>query len=242
MMAPMVERDVVEFGAEEPRSRLAGLWAGRSADLDRRLVLGGVGLGALLVFASLLQTWQTTVILEGPPSDSGPASAGISALRVLGTGYVVGILGLAPLAGCALLADGPVRRHARLAALCWGGTLIGLLIVLCVDLGRGSVWYPEAPPGALRQEVGYGPGPFLALAGVAAVLVALRYSARGEPAGPARDGQPERSGTAADGDDPSPPGRPVPSRVTAPPHLAVGPLDITVAPTAPFVHPEHGDR
>ncbi|HET8660998.1 MAG TPA: hypothetical protein VFM55_18630 [Micromonosporaceae bacterium] len=244
----MVERDVVEFGAEEPsRSRLAGCWAGRPAGLDRRLVLGGLGLGALLVAASLFQTWQTTT---SPVETGGPTIAvGIELLGAWGGGYLLGILGLAPLTGLAFLAAGPVRRYARLAALCWGGTLLGVVLATFVHLGRRSAVFPGDPTGEPKLDLAYGPGGYLALAGVAAVLAALHYSARTEEAvaeggrGPAE---------VSDDDAPADSGYPRPDRAdragwagqppAAPRPFAVGPVDLTVSPTAPFIRPEHGDR
>ncbi|HZN18108.1 MAG TPA: hypothetical protein VFB84_07975 [Micromonosporaceae bacterium] len=236
----MVERDVVEFGAEEPsRSRLAGYWAGRPAGLDRRLVLGAVGLGALLVAASLFQTWQTIILTTETGSPPDTMAVGVELLWVWGAGYLVGLLGLAPLTGLAFLAAGPVRRYARLAALCWGGTLLGVVLAAFVHLGRKSVF-----PGDSTVE--YGPGGYLALAGVAAVLFALHYSARTEEPAVAEG---ERGPVEAPDDDAEPdPGYSRPDRPdrvgqpAAPPPFAVGPVDLTVSPTAPFIRPEHGDR
>ncbi|HET8681825.1 MAG TPA: hypothetical protein VFM54_08120 [Micromonosporaceae bacterium] len=239
----MVERDVVEFGAEEPsRSRLAGYWAGRPAGLDRRLVLGGVGLGALLVFVSLFQTWQTTTLPTETGSLPTTMAVGVDLLGAWGAGYLVGVLGLAPLAGLAFLAAGPVRRHARLAALCWGGTLLGVLLAAFVHLGRKSAVFPGDPSGEARLELAYGPGAYLALAGVAAVLAALHYSVWFEPVAD-RGRIPAGALAGADGAPDSGYSRPDRAgQPAAPPPFAVGPVDLTVSPTAPFIRPEHGDR
>jgi hypothetical protein len=203
---------VIEFGRTERLGFLRGL--GR----DHRLPPLVAGLGGVAAFASLVSEWQVTTVdgLVYGADEVGATKmlpADLFDLGGLGAAYVGGLFLL--VVAVLLAVSGPAagRRYARLAGFGTGGVLLALLLAMVRLLGDQSRLISRFYTIELDSEhlkVAYGRGLWCALAGVGAALIAL-WLARHEPEEP----------------------RPRPAQKT---DLELDePLDLSIAPAAPFV-------
>ncbi len=210
------------------------------ARLDSRVVPILAGLGAVAAFASLVTRWQETRI--GVELDEGFIESGnpkvVADLTDIGTwsfGYLMGLFALAACVALVLSGAPEVRRHARLAGLGSTVALLALLVAAGIDMGRTAVGIPPyAYLGETRVQFdnSYGPGLYLAFAGVAAVGAALYLAGRlpaavkpGHAPTAEADEKTEdlsrwrrQPAAGADNHDEPPP-----------------PADLTVQPTSPFI-------
>ena len=222
---------VIEFGPgpEPPRRRwnTAGVLTGLTD--DRRAVPLTAVLAAVALFASLVSEWQLTDLLRPADFSSltelAPLRAGVADLGSLGSGYVVGLFALTATVVLTMFGPEPGRRYARLLGLSTGGVLLALIAAITADLGEGTRsggrfftagWTDD------QIEIAYGRGPWCALIGVAAAMLALHLAGRhattaGEEPG-AEPGWSWRRPAAGD-DAENPPD---------------GPMDLTVGPAQPF--------
>lgn len=219
----VVAQDVVEWGTDEsPRPALTRAFRLQ----DRQITLGVAAVGAALLAASLVVHWQVTTL---PPDNVGGGFAAarpqlkttVAGLDAWGSGYLLGLMGLLGLAALALFGAPNARPHARIAGLGWSAGLVGLLVATALSLDNTSTVlgysYLLNQSTESQYAFSYGPGPFLALGGVAAMAAAIYLSER-QPAQ-----APTRAPKAAE------------ARVAAPEPIP-GPVDLTVTPAAPFVH------
>jgi hypothetical protein len=235
-----LERDVVAWGDDEAGPRTPFPSALRRLGLrEEHLPTVVAGGGAALVGLSLLTTWQSTLL---PPENAGNGTGRprlettIAGLQVWGSSYTLGLMGLFAVTAVALFGSSGARRQARIAGLGWAAGLLGLLLATTINLNDTSMILRYYLIGAVDQPditVGYGPGPFLAIAGVASIASALYLTGR-RPATP----EPEESEAPA----PAPnAGGQRPERARRPgggPVPVGGPADLTVGPATPFVRPE----
>jgi len=214
---------VVAWGGEPSSrgsSRLAG-WSGRLRPdwLGVRVL---AGLAGLVLFGSLLDSWQETGL---PEEFSEPARvAGLPGIGAWGAGWLVGLIGLAACTGLTVLGLPALRAPARSAGLALAGVQLGLLAAMSVQLGRTSTLESTGfiAPGEIGFEVQLGRGVYLAYLGLGLAAAALWW-ARPEPRPAAPD--PVRPASApASGDG------------------YAGPPDLMVGPAEPFTHPDrlHG--
>lgn len=213
---------------------------------DTRVIPVIAALGAAAAFASLITDWQkTTIGISVGESfvDSGEPAvvAGFPDLGTWGTGYLIGLFGLTAAVGLVLFGAPAVRRHARLAGIGAGSTLFALLVAATIDIADKPVGIPSYAflgENRVRFDSSYGPGPYLATAGVAALGLALFLAERL----PAPAGTVESTQRIVPGDNGTPDGegalvswrRPV--TATADPDEPAPPADLTVTPATPFVH------
>jgi hypothetical protein len=211
--------------------------------LDDRVVPALAGVGAVAAFVSLVSPWQTTTVdiadIAGPGSPQ-EVSAGLSDLGSWGTGYLMAGFALAACVALVLFGAPAVRRHARVAGLGVGGSLLAMVVALAVELGQNSLVYPIYF-GGREPATSYRPGMYLAFLGAAALTVALYFAGRlPSPARPGRAAGQAGAGQAGAAEEDSlwrwrRAGRPATDPAEPPP-----PADLTVSPTAPFVRPVSG--
>lgn len=240
------EAEVVEFGDKEPRSRRAILTqALAGVRRDPRLVPVIAGLGAVALFASLAGEWQTTTVDEGyiQPEAAGQAlPAGLAELGGWAAAYSVGIFALVGCAGLVLFGRPAARDHARVLGLTTAGVLVGILAAITMWLGDGSVILgPSFYNPELQYELAYGRGLTTAFVGVVLLGVALFLAGRLMPAAPDAPPAPPAATEDVKEEEPAEQGdwpwrRPRQAREAHDPEADLPPpIDLTVAPTAPFV-------
>lgn len=237
-------RAVVEFGGSSIVSRRTGLARWLSTPrVDHRVVPVVSGLGAVAVFASLIEGWQSTTLtaeqIGNPTRGAQTVSANIDDIGVWGTSYLMGVFAVVTATALVFFGAPAVRRHARVAGLALSGALLALLVATTVELGRASVLISSFYLDGQKPPIEYGRGIYTAFLGVAASGLALYLAGRFAPAQVHQDsptpGQEnaEPSGTA------SPeiwswqrqrPAEEIDDGGLAPP------ADLSVGPTAPFVH------
>jgi hypothetical protein len=244
--APIVEPAVVDWGEpDEPRRR--GRFGGALAVLrrDRRVLLTAAGLAAVALVASLLGEWQVTTVSQDPSTidfaidfgaagDSQGLVAGVGDIGTWGSGYLAGVFLV--VAGAAVVLFGPAagRAQVRLAALGGCGALLALLLAAWTHLGRRSVLFGLFNDGP-AVTLAHGRGISAAIAGTLLLGAALFL------AGDARTPAPAAEPAAGDTGEPPAhedlaawrPGR----SAAAGDELPEEPLDLTVAPAAPFAVP-----
>lgn len=236
--------DVVEWGTDDAprRGRLAAL-AGGLGIRQQHLAVAAAAAGAGLAGLSLLTHWQVTELSEqfGPPDADvvTRVETYLAGLGAWGSGYLFGLLGLLALTAVTLYGAPGTRRQLRFAGLGWAGGLLALLLAAVADLDRTSAVLGNSLFGQEPDyELSLGPGPTLALAGVAMLTGALYLSDRGtDPGEPAAAG----AGATAGGR----PGAPAARRPGAGTDEVADsqPADLTVTPAVPFVHlPETYER
>ncbi|MEH1126224.1 hypothetical protein [Micromonospora sp. CPCC 206061] len=239
---------VVEFGAQEPRSRRAALTDALSKlRRDPRVVPVVAGLAGLAIFASLAGEWQVTTINEpdffGQGLAPAPVSAGLGELGGWSAAYLVGVFALVGCVALVLFAQPAARDLARVIGLAVAGTLGAVVVAIAFDLNDRSLAISSLGiyngPDAPQYELTYGRGLTMAFLGVGGLALALYLAGRLTPAqapvaatatsgaaGPTdAAGQP-----AAESDWPwrRPAAKETPVEVPQP-------IDLTVSPAAPFV-------
>jgi hypothetical protein len=180
---------VVQWGGDtrgDRRNAVSQLLAGLVG--DRRLVGLAAGLGAVALFASLISEWQITAV-DGPTLGSEQVGApllpaGVGDLGAWGGGYLAGLFVL--VASLVLLLAGPPggRVYARLVGLSTGGVLLALLLALMSHLHDDSRALGSFFSAQLEDDkyaITYGRGGYCAVAGVAAVSLAMFLAGRHLP-------------------------------------------------------------
>lgn len=239
---------VVQWGEQStarPRRALPGALA--HLRRDRRLVPAIAGIGALVLFASLIAEWQVTLhntnLFNGSeaPAQIVRAPSRLSDLGAWGSGYLTGLLMLAGTMAMLLFGPANLRRPARVLALSTAAAMLALLVAVTVDLGRQSFILRDfllLSPDSTPEPVAYGRGLICAFFGVIAVAVAARLADRfpvDQPISGAADAVDRAGSQDGDGPNAAPDGREA-SFWGRPGHTAdpAEPLDLTVEPTAPF--------
>jgi hypothetical protein len=169
--------DVVAWGSDEGprRGRLTSLSI-RFGVKEHHLITGLGVAGAVLAGLSLMTTWQVLTLPEGRPPNVPPTvESSVAGVETWGTAYLAGLPGLLAAAALTLLGSPPVRRYARLGGLGWATALLAILLAALSGLGEADTQIRllysltgMAPPSTTN-----GPGPFLALIGVALIAVAI---------------------------------------------------------------------
>jgi hypothetical protein len=192
---PISPETVVEFGAgpDEPSRPPRRRWnpSGFAAALaaDRRLVPLAAVLGGVALFASLVSEWQVTLfdatMFQSSVSGLQPIPTDLIDLGGWAAGYLIGLFLLIGATVLVLFGPLPGRRYARLVGLSAGGVLLGLVAALAPtlnDVSRtlGYVVRYEAAENRVQQSIGR--GVWCALAGIAAMMIALYLAGRHEPA------------------------------------------------------------
>lgn len=240
---------VVEFGAQEPRSRRAALTDALSKLRgDHRVVPVVAGLAALALFASLAGEWQVTTINEpdffGQGLAAAPVSAGLGELGGWAAAYLIGVFALVGCVALVLFAQPAVRDLARVIGLAMAGTLGAVVVAISFDLSDRSVAVASLGiyngPDAPQYELTYGRGLTMAFLGVGGLALALYLAGRLMPAptqvdaaataGAAAppDGAAESQAESADWPWRRPSAKQAPAEVPQP-------IDLTVSPATPFV-------
>jgi hypothetical protein len=243
-----VPGSVVEFGAEPGQARpgrrrwsSAGVAAGLAT--DRRVVPLAALLGAFALFGSLISEWQITTVDASAFGDgeagNRTVTAGVADLDGWGGGYLAGLFVL--VAATVLVLFGPPagRRYARLVGLSGGGVLLAMIAAIAQSLKGTSRALELVYTLALNNgqiQLSYGRGIWCAVAGVAAVTLALYLAGRYEPAVVAE-------AAAVETADPLPTvwSWRRPRDEERPPEE---PFDLTVTPTTPFttLTDDHRDK
>ncbi|GFJ90660.1 hypothetical protein [Phytohabitans rumicis] len=193
----------------------------------------------------MIGEWQiTTMTEEGiftPDSTGQPIATGVADLGAWSAAYLVGIFGLVGCLGLVLFGRPTVRDHARVLGLTTTGVLAAILVAIAIDIDdRSVVFGPMTFGGAVPYEVEYGRGLTTAFIGVVFLGVALFISGRLMPAPPPAQPSPEAAPEKAD-EEPAeqadwPWRRPRQAREAHDPEADLPPpIDLTVAPTPPFV-------
>ena len=218
---------VIEFGAperperEERPSRFAPL---RDLGSDHRLPVLVAGIGAAAAFASLISEWQTTTVQGIAFSDGEVAEAEMFRANVIdlggaGAAYLGGLFLVVTAVVLALFGPTPARRYARLAGFSLGGVQLALMLAVVQMLGENSLLisrFLSAQIGEREPEVAYGRGIWCALAGAVAALIALWLAER-------QEGEPRER-------------RVKPRPAEEPENIPDAPLELSIAPAAPFAH------
>ena len=240
---PHAGATVVQWGDDAGGRRGAPRIGGvlRMLRHDRRVLLATAGLSAASVLASLIGTWQVTVVTQEGLPDADQVdelTVRVATAGLWGAAYVFGVLFAIGALALALFGPRPGLAYVRVAGLGWCGALLGVLAVGWSDLARRTyalpgVADPEGIPGvSLDISVGRG----MSMAVVAAVLLGLTFYLSGA-----------RVATRPGAEPPEPAGsgwrwRPPRAAVTqGPRERATGPLDLTVAPAEPFA-PQPDER
>jgi hypothetical protein len=226
------EVDVVAWGDDPaPRRRTFRLLDRVRA--DRRFPpLAVAGFGLVAVFGSLVSDWATLRI-RGTGSDAGqfgPEELSVSVSTVgVGSGYLVGILGIVALTAVATFGTRSVRHNAQVAGMAGAGCLLLLLVAGTISLDSTLDWMFGFGPN-VAVDVRYGLGLTLAYAGTAAMGLALYLTGRaGDVRSPAQIG--------GDAEKPGEPGEhPHPRRGWIEDEEPV--RDVTVLPAPPFTGPD----
>jgi hypothetical protein len=249
---PIVQESVVEFGAEpdqpaRPSRRRPNL-SGFATSLanDRRVVPLAAVLGGVALFVSLISEWQVTMLdtsdIQSSVSGMQPIPTDLVDLGGWAAGYLVGLFLLA--GATVLVLFGPVagRRYARLLGLSSGGVLLGLLAALeptLDDVSRTLGFAIRYQVAADHVQQSDGRGVWCAIAGVAAVMIALYLAGRYQPALVTETAASQAEPAA---EAPVPPvwswRRPAAEEEDAPP---AAPFDLEVTATTPFT-PLSDDR
>lgn len=229
-------------GAPPPRRRRNGLaqWL-TGARLDTRVLPFIAGLGAAAVFASLLTRWQTSaleVVVGGRViNETGREYiAMLSDTGGWGAGYLVGLFAVATSASLVLFGAPAARGHARVAGLGAAVALLAILAAAAADMNGRAIAIPSwvyVGESEVSFNNSYGPGVYLAFAGVATLGLAL-YLAGRLPGPASADGLP-RSEAELTTEDLSR-WRRRPETGDADAGAPPPPADLTVQPTSPFVH------
>lgn len=211
---------VVAWGGERSRrggGRLAG-WSDRLRR-ERWSVRLLAGLAGLVLFGSLLDSWQVTLLPE-EFADTQEVVVGLAGIGAWGAGWLVGLIGLAACTGLTVLGLPMLRAPARSVGLALAGVLLGLLAAVSVQLGRASTLASIGFIGEVDFEVQLGRGVYLAYLGVGLAAAALWWARpQARPAAPEPD-----------------------PRASGPVDGHAGPRDLRVGPAEPFIYPDrlHG--
>ncbi|HWG99026.1 MAG TPA: hypothetical protein VNV66_06815 [Pilimelia sp.] len=234
---------VLQWGSDPAPGRAGGLPPRAVHRATRALALAG---GAALA-GSLFTTWRR-ITFTTPRGDEHvvglPREITTSALDLAapGAAYLFGVLALGALGTIALSGAGS-RRTARLGAL---AVCAGLLILLAAIVhhlqGHPSsdvtTWFTYHLDQQPETDTSYGAGLYLAFGGLLLGGLALLPQPTGtDPAGPGGvAAAPREAGTAAADGGPTPPAGGLAAwRRPADPDGPDAPLDLTVAPAAPFL-------
>jgi len=221
------EPAVIEWSGSEMPGRLLSRSVGRwSAPLV-------AGLGAVAVFASLVEQWGTLTL----PGRSGPdeSSSAVITQRVADTGnlgvvYLVGVLGLLSTAALVIFGTGNARHNARLIGAATGVGVLAILAATTATLDEPTQLVFDRD---IELRVSYGRGLVMAYVGTVCLGLAHLLAVGPSPAGSGQAGT-AGSDTPFVGDGPWRRRRHNPEPW---PGADAQPLDLTVGPARPFAPP-----
>ncbi|MEV4621783.1 hypothetical protein AB0J74_24125 [Asanoa sp. NPDC049573] len=233
---------VVAFGDGEPvpDRPMSGRFGNRLRRLaaDRRVAPVVAALAGVAGFGSLVAPWYSIVMPMGDVGADGssvgtPMTFMIMDVGSLGTAYLFGLLVLAVGSTLALLGPPAARPAIRLGGLTLIGGLVAVLVALTMTIGHSM----ERNFFGQDVDLDVDGSPGLTAAFATLVLAALTFYLVGQgPVGPVRPDSPAPAAPDWAWQAPRP-GR----DETAAEIAAAAPLDLTVEPARPFLHPESDD-
>lgn len=201
---------------------------------NRSMPLVLAGLGAVAGLASLTQTWVVVHLSPFSPGGDTFQETVVGTDR-LGLLYLVGILGMAVTVALALYGTGATRSNARVAGLALAAALLAVLVAGMTTIGDQGT----------GSDTKYGRGMVAALLTCALLGAAVLLAPAGGRSEPGAGAATPEDGAATPEDDAAAPaeGAATPARRTRAPRRAAAddlppPADLTVRPTAPFIHPD----
>jgi hypothetical protein len=163
-------------GGEQPASRRAAAWALPARDF---VAIALAGVGTLLLFISLLVSWEQINIV-GSDGDVRVA-VGVGDIPTWGTAYVVGGMLLVALFVGVVVLPLQLGRAARILGIAWAITIAGVVTATAVRLAQRPADLMFGLTGGYLTQAGqtggmtmsWGPGIWLAAGALVAMAAAF---------------------------------------------------------------------